>query len=87
MFETQDYSTFPLEELKNEEKKISNLLTFSNIFIGACVGIMIYSVASKGFSFLAIVLPILIISGMVKGGQKLKENRDKIQVEMTRRAS
>ncbi|MFK7946282.1 MAG: hypothetical protein AB8G11_01740 [Saprospiraceae bacterium] len=79
MFEDKDYSKLTLEELQAEAKRIKNHELFSAGFIGLLIGIMIYGVAMNGFGILYIAIPLLLISGMVKGSQSLKVKLKEIE--------
>lgn len=82
MFEDKDYSKLTLEELQAEAKRIKNHELFSAGFVGLLIGVMIYGVAMNGFGILYIAIPLLLISGIVKGSQKLKQKLEQIQAEI-----
>lgn len=82
MSENKDYTKLSLEELLAEEKKIKKMEITSSVIIGALVGVLIYGVAKKGLGFLHIFLPLIIIFGINKNTQKIKQNLKQIQAEI-----
>ena len=85
MLNKKDYSKLTLEELLKEEKKIKKQDTFSSALIGFLFGVMVYGTVKDGFGFIHIVFPILLISGIYKNSQNLKDNLKQIQTEITER--
>jgi len=43
------------------------------VIIGFLVGVMIYGVAKSGFDFTYIVIPLILIGGIARHSQKLKQ--------------
>jgi len=82
MANNKDYSKLTLEELLIEEKKIKKNEIINAVIIGFLIGVMIYGIATKGFGFLYIFIPLLFISGTYKNAQKLKHNLKQIQAEI-----
>ncbi len=82
MFDNKDYSTLTREELLAEEKKIKRHQTFSAGLIGFLIGVMVFGVAKNGFGFLYIVIPLLLIGGIAKGSQNLKQKLEQIRGEI-----
>ncbi len=81
--ENKDYSKQPLEELQKEEKKIKKLEITAATMVGFLVGIMIYGLVQNGFGFLYIVIPILLIAGIVKNSQNLKQKLKQIRAAIS----
>lgn len=78
----KDYSKLTLEELMIEEKKIKKKETIAAVIIGFLVGVMVYGVAKNGFGFLYIFIPLILISGIYKNSQQLKQHLKQIQAEI-----
>ncbi len=87
MFDNKDYSAMRLEELLAEEKKIKRLGTFSAGLIGCLIGVIIYGVAKNGFGFLYIFLPLLMIFGIYKNSQSLKQKLEQIRGEISAKSN
>ncbi len=83
MFEKKDYSKLTLEELLIAEKKIKKNEVFSAGFIGFLIGVIVYGVAKNGFGFLYIFIPLLLIVGIAKNSQNLKQNLKQIRAEIS----
>lgn len=85
MSENKDYAQLTRDELLIEEKKIKRMELVSAVVIGFLLGIMIYGTVRKGFGFLHIFIPLLLISGIVKNSksqrQKLNEIREEINAK------
>ena len=79
MFEQKDYSQLTLEELLLERKKSKQNELFSAGAIGFLVGVMIYGLVTKGFGFLYVAIPLLLILGLYKNSQTQKSNLTQIQ--------
>lgn len=82
MFDDKDYTKLTLEELQAEAKRIKRHEMFSAGFIGFLIGVMIYGVAMNGFGILYIGIPLLLIGGIAKGSQNLKEKLKEIKALM-----
>lgn len=82
MFDNKDYSSLTHDELLTEEKKIKRHQTFSAGLIGFLIGVMIFGLATKGFGFLHIFLPLVLIGGIAKGSQNLKQKLELIRGEI-----
>jgi len=82
MANNKDYSKLTLEELLIEEKKIKKNQTISAFIIGVLIGVMIYGVARNGIGFIYIFIPLILISGIYKNSQRLKNNLKQIQAEI-----
>lgn len=79
MTDDKDYANWTLEELLVEEKRIKKNGTLSAVLIGFLIGVAIYGVANKGFGFLHIFIPLVLISGIYKNSQKVKESLKEVQ--------
>ena len=82
MSDNKDYSEWGLDELMTETKKIKRLEITAAVMIGFLAGIMIYGVANGGFGFIYTVIPVILIIAIVRNGQNLKQNRERIQAEI-----
>lgn len=82
MSDKKDYSKLTLEELLKEEKKIKKNETISAFIIGFLISVMVYGVAKNGFGFLYIFIPLILIGGVYKNSQKLKDNLKQIRTEI-----
>lgn len=82
MSKNKDYATLSLDELLAEEKKIKQKGIISAVLIGISIGIMIYGIAKNGFGFLHIFLPSLLIYGIYRGSQPLKQELKQVQAEI-----
>ena len=63
-----------LKDLIQKEKKLKRDNTIVNFILGFLVGVLIYGLANKGFGFLHIFLPLVLIMAVYKGSQNLKSN-------------
>lgn len=82
MSDNKDYSKLALDELLKEEKKMKKAEITSAVFIGFLIGVMVYGVATKGFGFLHIFIPLLLIAGIAKNSQNLKQKLEQIRAEI-----
>lgn len=82
MSKNKDYATMALEELLAEEKKIKQKGIISAVLIGIAIGIMVYGIAKSGFGFLHILLPSLLIYGIYRNSQPLKQALKQVQAEI-----
>lgn len=71
MSNDQDFAELPLEQLREEKKKIKRQELTGSIFVGFLIGVIIYGVATKGFGFLHIFLPGILIAAAVRYSQVL----------------
>ena len=85
MLNIRDYSNLTLEELLAEEKKIKRNEITSAVIIGILIGVIVYGVEKNGFGFIYIFIPLLLIYGIHKHSQKLKQNLKEIQTEVNAR--
>ncbi|MBK6795374.1 MAG: hypothetical protein IPG76_00835 [Acidobacteria bacterium] len=83
MLSKKDYSKLTLEELLTEEQKVKRNGTYSAGFIGILIGVMIYGVGKNGFGFLALAIPLFLISVIYKNSQLQKQNLELIQTEIS----
>lgn len=58
---TIDQSNKTLEELKAEEKKLNNGKLLTAGFMGLMVGVLVYRLATRGFSFFSIAFPVAFL--------------------------
>lgn len=79
MSETNNYSKWTHEELLIEEKQIKKKQTISALLIGVLIGVLIYGVVKNGIGFLHIFIPFILISGIYRHSQQLKEKLTQIQ--------
>ena len=82
MSDNKDYSKLALEALRTEEKKIKKMEITSAVIIGFLTGVIIYGVAKNGIGLIYIIIPLILITGMVRHSQKLKRNLRQIQAAM-----
>ena len=82
MLEHKDFAEWTLEELLIEEKKLKKKETISSVLIGVAIGILVYGVVKKGFSFLPVFLPIALIYIFYKDSEKNKEKLKQIRTEI-----
>lgn len=59
--------------------------TMSAFFIGVMIGIMIFSLATRGFKFLAILLPVLLIAYNARNMKAQQETLNAIRAEISKR--
>lgn len=83
MLDSKDYSKLTLGELLTEEKKIKKMEITSAVIIGFLIGVMVYGVVKNGFGFLYIFIPLLLIAGIVKNSQDLKNKLKQIRAEIS----
>lgn len=82
MPDNKDYSEWTIEELLVEEKKIRKQEITSSVIMGFLGGIMIYGVANGGFSFIYVVIPLVLMSVFYKALQKIKQNLKQVREEI-----
>ena len=82
-----DYSKMTLEELIAEEKRIKKMEITSAVAVGFLIGIMVYGVARNGFGFLYVIIPLLLIAGVARNSQSLKNKRGQIRAEISTKAA
>lgn len=82
MSENKDYAKLALEALLTERKKIKNKEIISAFAIGFLVGVMIYGIVKNGIGFIYIAIPLILIIGIVRHAQKLKQELKQIQAAM-----
>jgi len=80
--DTKNYAQWSREELQKEEKKIKNQEITSAVIVGFLVGVMIYGLVMNGFGWVYTLIPLLLIGGIAKNSQNLKEKRKQIQTAM-----
>ncbi|MEL6656174.1 MAG: hypothetical protein AAFR36_06995 [Bacteroidota bacterium] len=85
MAEQKNYSALTLKELQAEEKKLKRNDWLSAFGVGILAGVMIFGIVKNGFGFLYIVIPLLMISGLVKSSQVQKAKLKEIQAEISAR--
>jgi len=76
----KDYSNMTLEELVSKEKEIKSRKTITAVFIGALVGVAVWSATHKGF-----VLPIILLIVAFWIGSSESQKLKNIQAEISRR--
>ena len=81
MLSGKDYSKMTLDELVSEEKKIKSQKILTALFIGALVGIAVWSATHKGSAFLTFGL--LIVGLLI--GSRYSKNVKSLQAEISRR--
>lgn len=82
MSDSIDYSTYTPEELLKTEKKLRQEELTAAVFIGFCLGIMIYGNVAKGFGFIYTFIPLLLIVLMSRGSKARKEQLNKVRDEI-----
>jgi len=82
MLQNKDFAELTLEELLIEEKKLKKNQTIAAVLIGVAIGILVYGVATKGFGFLHIFLPLALIYVFYKDSEKNKEKLRQIRIEI-----
>lgn len=87
MLDNKDYSKLTLDELLTEEKKIKKVEITSAVLIGFLIGVMVYGVAKNGFGFLYIFIPLLLIAGIAKNAQNLKQKLGQIRAEIAAKST
>lgn len=69
--EQKELSELTDEQLLEEAKKMKSSAIINAVFIGALIGIVIYSIAKNGFGFF-IVFPLFLAYLFVKNSKKNK---------------
>lgn len=87
MSDNKDYSKLALDELLTEEKKIKKAEITSAVLIGFLIGVIVYGVAENGFGFLYIFIPLLLIAGIAKNSQNLKQKLKQIRAEISAKST
>jgi len=87
MLDNKDYSKLALDELLTEEKKIKKAEITSAVLIGFLIGVIVYGVAKNGFGFLYIFIPLLLIAGIAKNSQNLKQKLEQIRAEISAKST
>jgi uncharacterized membrane protein YoaK (UPF0700 family) len=82
---TTDYSNKTLEELALEEKKLKKNRIFNALWIGFIVGIMVYRLATRGFGFIAIAIPVVLLALTLKGIHTQNQNLAAVKQEIDKR--
>ncbi|MFN5475320.1 MAG: hypothetical protein ACK57D_07590 [Sphingobacteriales bacterium] len=82
---TTDYSNKTLEELTLEEKKLKKNRIFNALWIGFLVGIMVYRLATRGFGFIAIAIPVALLALTLKGIHTQNQNLAAVKQEIDKR--
>ncbi len=77
--ENKDYAKWTLEELLLEEKKIKRKEVTAAVLIGFLIGVIVYGVAQNGFGFLYIFIPGILILGIYRNSQRLKQDLKQIR--------
>jgi uncharacterized membrane protein YoaK (UPF0700 family) len=80
-----DYSNKTLEELLAEEKKLKKNRIFNAVWIGFVVGIMVYRLATRGFGFIAIAIPVVLLALTIKSIHTQNQNLAAVQQEIRKR--
>lgn len=79
MSKNKDYAKLAPEALQAERKKIKNKEIIAAAVVGFLIGIMIYGTVKNGFGFIYIVIPLVLIVGIVRNAQQLKQELKEIQ--------
>lgn len=82
MLDTDHYDKMELEELLKEEKKIKRNETTSAVLIGFLIGVIVYGVVKNGIGFIYIFIPLILIYGIYRNSQKLRDDLKQIQTEI-----
>jgi hypothetical protein len=82
---TTDYSNKTLEELTLEEKKLKKNRIFNALWIGFIVGIMVYRLATRGFGFIAIAIPVALLALTLKGIHTQNQNLAAVKQEIDKK--
>ncbi|MEM9885580.1 MAG: hypothetical protein AAF849_06775 [Bacteroidota bacterium] len=85
MQEEKSYSKWTLEELLVKEKALKKKETIASFIIGFLVAPMIYGVATKGFGFIYVIIPLALIYGIYRDSQKRKQVLRQIRIEISAR--
>lgn len=80
-----DYSGKTLEDLLTEEQKLKRNRIYNAVWIGFVVGIMIYRLATRGFGFIAIAIPVVLVALTLKGIHTQNQNLASVQREIEKR--
>ncbi len=83
--DNKNYAAMSLEELTAAEQKFKKWEIMTAIMMGVLIGVLIYGVAAKGFGFLHIFLPLLVMYGLYQGAKKNKENLQAVKAELAAR--
>jgi uncharacterized membrane protein len=81
MFVRKDYSKMTSDELVSEAKKMNSRKIPFALFMGALVGIAIWSAAHNG----GFVVTVILIISAIASGNVYSKNVKSIQAEMSRR--
>ena len=82
MLDTDHYDKMELEELLKEEKKIKRKETTSAVLIGFLIGVIVYGVVKNGIGFIYIFIPLILLYGIYRNSQKLRDDLKQIQTEI-----
>ena len=85
MPDNKDYSQLSLEELQQAEKKIKTMEITGAVFVGFCIGVMIFGLVMNGFGVLYTVIPLFLIIGVARNSQKQKEKLKELRAEIAGR--
>ena len=80
-----DYSGKTLEDLLTEEQKLKRNRIYNAVWMGFVVGIMIYRLATRGFGFIAIAIPVVLVALTLKGIHTQNQNLASVQREIEKR--
>jgi uncharacterized membrane protein YoaK (UPF0700 family) len=80
-----DYNTKTLEELVLEEKKLKKNRIFNALWIGFIVGIMVYRLVTRGFGFVAIAIPVILLAITLKNIIAQNKNLVELQKEIAKK--
>ena len=83
----KDLLDLSTDELLEKEKQIRRNETIARFIIGFLAGVLIYGVATKGFGFLHIFLPILIAFWIIRNSQNQQKKLKAILNELSEGAS
>ncbi|MFM2385952.1 MAG: hypothetical protein RL660_709 [Bacteroidota bacterium] len=84
MFIKKDYTGCTKEQLLAEQNQIKRQQQLSTLGIGVLMGIMVYGIINKGFGFLHLAIPALLMGGIYRNSQVQKENFASIEEELSR---
>ncbi len=82
MSDNKDYSQWALDELRREEKKIKRKEITSAVIIGFLIGVIVFGVAKNGIGFTYIFIPAILIIGIIRNAQYLKQNLKQVRAEI-----
>jgi hypothetical protein len=77
-----DYTTYSPEELLKEEKKLKQEELVRAVFIGFCIGIMIFGNVTAGFGFIYTFIPLLLIGLISRGAKTRREQLNRLREEI-----